>query len=606
MTTLPRERLLARMFFARFFESDVLSGIPQAQFVIWGIAGLSAPGFTMALWLGRSYTHVVHAGRPGLLMQSVLRDQLLYVTFSMMALGFVALLMWESVFPDRRDVRVLDVLPISTRTHVVARLAALGMLAALFAIGINVPAAVAFGLDLWVYDVANSTFRLFAGHLMATASAGLCAFFLVIVVQGLLLNLFGSGVARRLALILQSLFVVVLIQTLFLTPLLAARVGAAFQAPAPAVVTLLPPAMFVALYDLVGGVHRPHQALPTLVAVASTVSAAFIAAVLIACSYRRLVRMALETPDGGGQGASRLWRGIPEMLTRAISRDPVQRAVAGFTIRSLARSRPHLTLLATYIGLAAALIIAAIVPAAIQGRLLARQNPNVVLLAAPLVLNFFVLCGLRVLFGIPTTIRANWTFRIHAPDDRADHVMIGVRRTMLFTAVAPIAAAAGVLGTVLWGAGRGAVYLGFTAGLGVALSHVLLMAFRKIPFACTYFPGRSRVQTLWPMYGGALLVYAFGLGSVEREAMRQPVLLAVVLAAMVASIAAVAGVRRVLLPPVPRLIYEEDDPDRIFDGFRLSEGLAAETAPAPQASASSRTFAASCAPKTGFARNPTG
>ena len=66
MKTFPAERMLARTFFGRFFESDVLPAVPQVQVVMWSLAALAAPGFTIALRLERSYTHALHASRADL------------------------------------------------------------------------------------------------------------------------------------------------------------------------------------------------------------------------------------------------------------------------------------------------------------------------------------------------------------------------------------------------------------------------------------------------------------------------------------------------------------------------------------------------------------
>ena len=191
--------------------------MPQVQLVIWSLAALAAPGFTIALRLGRRYTHALVSSRANL-FDAILRDQVLYVTYSMMALGFVAMLMWEGVFPDRRDARMLGVLPLSTRTHVAGRLAGLGAFAALFSVGINLPAAVAYGFVLFVYEAAAGPVRIAAAHLIATAMAGLFAFFLLILAQGVLLNVFGRTIVRRLALVLQSVLIVALLQALIFVP----------------------------------------------------------------------------------------------------------------------------------------------------------------------------------------------------------------------------------------------------------------------------------------------------------------------------------------------------------------------------------------------------
>src|SRR5260370_41604778 len=112
-----------------------------------------------------------------------------------MALGFVALLIWEGVFPDRRDVRILGVLPLSTRTHVVGRLAGLTAVAALFGVGINRPSAVAYGSVLWVYDAAGGPLRIVAAHLNATAMAGLFGVPFLILAQVVLLDVLGRAMA---------------------------------------------------------------------------------------------------------------------------------------------------------------------------------------------------------------------------------------------------------------------------------------------------------------------------------------------------------------------------------------------------------------------------
>ena len=67
---------------------------------------------------------------------------------------------------------------------------------------------------------------------------------------------------------------------------------------------------------------------------------------LLAGCYRRLVRMALEAPGGRTGHApglvERLWTGA----TRRFGIPPVRSASAGFTVRTLTRSRPHLVLFA--------------------------------------------------------------------------------------------------------------------------------------------------------------------------------------------------------------------------------------------------------------------
>ena len=58
--------LLARTFFARFFESDLLPpGVPQAQFTIYVMAGFAVPGLLLPTVFANRYLEAVASLRRG-------------------------------------------------------------------------------------------------------------------------------------------------------------------------------------------------------------------------------------------------------------------------------------------------------------------------------------------------------------------------------------------------------------------------------------------------------------------------------------------------------------------------------------------------------------
>jgi hypothetical protein len=122
----------------------------------------------------------------------------------------------------------------------------------------------------------------------------------------------------------------------------------------------------------------------------------------------------------------------------------------------------------------------------------------------------------------------------------------------------------------------------FTGTAGVLLADVLLVRLRKIPFTCTYRPGRSRARTLWPLYIAAFSVYSFGLANLEVIALHNTLVLGAVLLVAGLMDGGLAVLRHFDLQPPPGLSYAEEDPDALFGGFRLSEGLAAESRPRPR------------------------
>ena len=578
------ERLLARTFFARLFESELMPpGLPQVQLVIGSLSMMAAPGFIVAFEVQRRYAYLWRTS-PERLRDAILADQLLFVTYSMMAVGLVALVIWEGVFPDRRDVRTLGVLPLRTRTHVIARLAALAAVAALFSAGANIMSAVVYGNVLWSYGAAAGPVRAIAAHLIGTGLAGLCVFFTLVTAQGVLLNAFGRRQAQQLALALQLLFVVVLLQALMFVPSLAVVMRAGFRGEPDTFAAFLPPTWFVALYNVIAGTPGGAPGRHALGALAATLGSMLMAATLLALSYPRLVRMALEAPDR---------RSPPRTGTRLVWADrfwranlrPVRSAVARFTLRTVMRSRTHLILLAIYTGIGFALVVATLVPFLVARGASAIWTPHTALLSAPLIVNFWMLCGLRVLFGIPSEIRANWALRLYAPDDQIAEAVRGVRMAMLLLVVVPVALAAGAAGLALWGLRVGAVHAVFTGAAGVLLVDLLVIRLRKIPFTCTYHPGRSRARFLWPLYVAAFAAYAFGLAGLEAIAIDRWVALLAALFAIAALDSGLAILRKRDLQAPPGLTYAEEDPEALFAGFRLSEGIAAETMPSARAAA---------------------
>ena len=75
----------------------------------------------------------------------------------------------------------------------------------------------------------------------------------------------------------------------------------------------------------------------------------------------------------------------------------------------------------------------------------------------------------------------------------------------------------------------------------------------------------------------AFVVYAYVLAGTESAAMTSRLVLGVFLVSLAVVIAGLAHLRRRGLQRPPGLVYEEEEPGRLFEGFNLSEGLAAES-----------------------------
>ena len=119
----------------------------------------------------------------------------------------------------------------------------------------------------------------------------------------------------------------------------------------------------------------------------------------------------------------------------------------------------------------------------------------------------------------------------------------------------------------------------------------------KLPFACTYFPGNSRIFTLWPIYLLAFFFYTVVFAAIDRALSSRPGKLAWFCLGATLAAQVVVLIRRRAVTALPGLRFDEEDSAAIFQGFQLSEGLAAAprvesiTGIAPRVPAAARQFA---------------
>ena len=378
-------------------------GLPQVQLVIWSMVFMAAPAMFMPVTGPAKYKQMSYL--PGTLAEAISTDRLFLLTYTMIAMGFLGLVTWDGVFPDRRDARILGPLPISMRTLMFARLGAVCYMFGLFFCVTQLPTAMMFGLIAGAFDSPGGVVRGIAGQVIATGLASAFIFFSLIAMQCALLNVLGRAGVQRVAVVLQTLFAASLVMMVLFLPQLGRDIGDGSLGPdwmSSPLVRVLPSVWFLAVYEALtgfGGRGIYSMAIPAVTVTAGVVSAAI---GLYAASYARLTRRALETPPGAGVGARTLWpRSIRGRAPAWLRPSPIKRAVYAFTLRSLARSRQHRLLLSLYVALALAFVLSGILPLILRGDPAALARPGVAVTSAPLVVMFFVLVGLRTLFAIP-------------------------------------------------------------------------------------------------------------------------------------------------------------------------------------------------------------
>lgn len=166
------------------------------------------------------------------------------------------------------------------------------------------------------------------------------------------------------------------------------------------------------------------------------------------------------------------------------------------------------------------------------------SQPNQALLAIPMILLFFLLSGMRMVFTIPAELRANWVFQLTKDESWLDCCK-GARKAMVLSAVLLLLLLFPFY-AVLWGWQVALQHLIFGLMLSLILVELLLMNFRKVPFTCSYQPGKAYITVLGVFYWFAFTTYAYTMATLERWLLKDGVrwivfisLLLVVLAGLI-------------------------------------------------------------------------
>ncbi len=409
----------------------------------------------------------------------------------MLVVGLFAVISWDSIFPDRRDIMVLAHLPLHSHTILIAKLAAVGAVLGLAVLALNF--AVSCALSLLLGGIARF-FIVFAAYSFTMIAASIFLYGSVIAVQGLMALLLPRRLFLRLSAVLQISAFALFICAYFLEGNITSP--SVFALPAKhRMLAWSPPYWFFALFNQLIGSLPPALswlAQRAWIGLAIAISGALVSLVLC---YVRTMRKTVEEPDLV-PGRRRFH--LPLGGVRGL-----QGMVVLFTLRTLARSRHHRVILAFYLSIVLALMLSVLRRTIDAGgtRPFGAEFPIVTtLMMAASVLGF------KKVFSIPISLTANWVLRTTQVSG-AERYIAATRRTLLLFAVLPAWLLAAAIGLGIRPLEPVAAHLAVLAVAGVVMADLSLIGFHKVPFTCSLLPGSTNFQLFfWAAGAGALLL----------------------------------------------------------------------------------------------------
>lgn len=478
-------RVLFRQFLFRIVDVELIAPQGDLAKLLGHFASLLV-FFSLIMALAALFSGSPPPGPRGVAMSWGMQQFLISTT--MLVVGIFAVLSWDSCFPDRRDMMVLAPLPVSAGTLLLAKISAVGTALVASVLALNIFDGIAWPL-FWIPAGAGAMgfLRSLAAYWITTFAAGIFVFGSVLGLQGLAAQLLSRRIFLRFSGFLQVVAFTAFLSVYFLEPHWAYPAALSAKQHQDAL-AWLPSYWFFALFQRLNGSMHPAVIPLAKRAIMGVLAAITGSGMAFLLCYFRTLRKIVEQPD-----IMPARMGIRWSVPLANS---TQTAIAHFSIRTLLRSRQHRAIVCFYLGIGFSIVMLYLKSGVATKTLkLAAASDlwheaGVPLLASSIVVICAAVVGTRVAFSMPADLRANWIFRL-LPLRRLPDCITGARRGLLLLACLPVWFASAVLFLSIWPRKSALLHLGILALLSVVLAQASMLAFRKIPFTCSYLPGKA-------------------------------------------------------------------------------------------------------------------
>ena len=532
-------RLLFRVFLMRVVDLEVLSTDADTSRLVAQFVAIFA-GISFSLSMPMVMVVGVNLG--------LLTPEHFFIANTILASGIVAVLTWDAAFPDKRDVLILGPLPVRVETIFAAKTAALFAAPALAIVALNSCCGLLWPLLLGEHSKGFlRMMRAYPAYWIAVPAAGVFVFCALLTLQGAMASLLPRQVFLRLSPVVQAVVLCVLVIGYFMEPSLES-LKALSAVENHRVLEWLPAYWFLgAFQQLNGTMIAPFVWLAHRAWIALGISVIG-AAVTLLLAYVRMMPRVMEQPEIVPAKRMRWTLPLGDSLTTAVTL---------FSIRTLLRSRQHRMILSFYLGIGLAVVAgyagvrSARVPVGEAGISREALFVSTLLIALSMM-------AMRVVAALPIALKANWIFRL-TEVRTPEAYRTAVRRSWLALGTATIGAAiaAALFAIYPW---RPVVeHLVVAALLGALLVEVFVHGFGKMPFACSYLPGKANIHIA---FWASLILGLWALDASAKFELRMLAEIESWAWLVVGLAAAVALVRRIPGPRAAResLRYEEEYP----------------------------------------------
>jgi hypothetical protein len=497
-------RVLYRQFLLRVVDLESLSIEADIPRLVGQFAGV-----LVLISVFQALGFLVASGNPDLTREGLLSMEMRavqsFLARTMLIAGLAAVATWDNIFPDRRDAMVLGPLPVRPRTILAAKLAASGSLLAIGVLSLNC------GMGTVLPLVAGGLLRfpwILLMYWSTVAGAAAFVFGAVLTVQGLLAASLPQRWFLRVSAILQLAGFAMFLSAWLFQPSFgsAAEFAGAQQS---GILSRWPVFWFFGMFCQTTGIFPIELNALALRAWFSLAAVGTGAVVSLLLCYLRTMKKTVEEPDlAPRRGAER----------SIFPGDSLESAVVRFSMRSLARSRQHRVVYAFFLAIAFAIALSTLTQVANDRR---PQPVTPHFLMSTFMMMCLAVAGLRSIFSLPVALKANWVLQVTQLSAPLRYIA-GTRQAVLVMATVPAWLAAAGLSLFYHPWHQVIEHMLILVLAGAIMTDAVLIGVSKIPFACSYLPGKSNVQYMFWAFVIGFIPLAMMFSRYEQSVLDRP------------------------------------------------------------------------------------
>ncbi len=426
------------------------------------------------------------------------KDKCHFISIMMLVFAFLSIVQWDNQFLGERDVINLGHLPVSKWSILLAKISSNAFFISMYCLGASFFSGIVFSVMLTHLQpgfIVGS--RYMFAHLLSVFLGGMFVYYLFSLIQLILMISLPLNWMKRAGAYIQ--FALILFSLTYFT-----FIGSSMNFLAEWIkhsdnkIFAFPSIWFTGMYQWIIGYHSPLNYRLTQIGMVAMALLWGIHSLMIYLRYRQHFH---GMNDKGKLVAPP--NKITSYLNRLIYHRQQEKAVSGYLASTMERSSMH-RLRASAV-LATGTSIAAIVIT--KGVSIGTGPLKTILMMAPLhIVLLACIVGVRSIIELPMELECNWIFRITANDDLAIY-RSATRKYVMMRFIFPIMILGIVLYWIICGMQFAILHAVFAVLIAWIVTHAIFHKNRKIPFTCSYLPGKLNLKVFIGPYILAFVTY---------------------------------------------------------------------------------------------------